>query len=237
MNPYHLEILEEIKKHAGRGSAHSGSASYLGSSHFFYSIKVPIKRQVAKEWATNHRDISLKGLLDLLDSLFAGKSYEEKTIAGILLGYFPKLREQIDPHRLDKWLDELEGWAEVDTLCQGTFKAQELLSRFEVWKNLLQKFSRSDTSAKRRTSLVLLTDAVSKSNDKRLATLAFENIDRLKSEKDILITKAISWLLRDLIKHHQKEVEVYINKYKESLPKIAVREATAKLLHGVKTKR
>ncbi|MBI2314815.1 DNA alkylation repair protein [Candidatus Daviesbacteria bacterium] len=35
-----------------------------------------------------------------------------------------------------------------------------------------------------------------------MADLAFENIDKLKAEKDVLITKAISWVLRSLIKNH-----------------------------------
>ncbi|MDP2951009.1 MAG: DNA alkylation repair protein, partial [bacterium] len=64
--------------------------------------------------------------------------------------------------------------------------------------------------------------------------LAFENIEKLKPEKDILITKAISWLLRNLIKYHKKEVADYLKKNKNSLPKIAVRETEKKIKTGKK---
>ena len=72
------------------------------------------------------------------------------------------------------------------------------------------------------------------SDDSRLSKLAFEQIENLKSEKEILITKAVSWLLRALVKFHQKEVFQYLEKNKDSLPKIAYREALSKALTGKK---
>jgi 3-methyladenine DNA glycosylase AlkD len=74
-------------------------------------------------------------------------------------------------------------------------------------------------------------------NDKRLAEIALANIDRLKHENDILITKAISWVLRTMIKHHKKIVADYLKLNQDILPKIAVRETMTKLKIGTKTKR
>ena len=81
---------------------------------------------------------------------------------------------------------------------------------------------------------MLLTGPISHSSDSRLSEIAFKNIGRLKSEKDILVTKAISWLLRSLIRHHKKEVGVYIKQNAGGLPKIAIRETRRKLLTGRK---
>ena len=100
-------------------------------------------------------------------------------------------------------------------------------------KNISQ-FSMDKNIHKRRASLVLLTFPVRKSQDKRLSDLAFTNIEKLKNENDILITKAISWLLRSLIANHRKEVEIYIDKNINSLPKIAIRETKRKLTTGRK---
>lgn len=82
--------------------------------------------------------------------------------------------------------------------------------------------------------LAFLTGVVSKSEDLRLSNLAFENIDNLKAERDILITKSISWLLRDLTKLHREEVEKYLNDHSTLLPAIAVRETRNKLTTGKK---
>ncbi len=96
--------------------------------------------------------------------------------------------------------------------------------------------SRGDVQ-KKRASLVLLTRAVRESNERQLADLAFANIQKLKSNRDILITKAISWLLRDLIKHHRIAVEDFVQNNRGTLPKIAIRETKTKLLTGKKTSR
>lgn len=230
MNKHHQEVLQEIKKHAGEGTKHSWDNNYLGSGHFYYNLCNPLKRDIVKEWLRSHKNVSLGEFVDLLDSLYKGKSYEEKTIAGILLGYVPKLRNEIDLASLDKWLDHLNGWAEVDATCQSNFTAQDLLGKWHEWKRHIEHLSVDKNVNKRRASLVLLTGVVSKSNDKKLVNLAFQTIDRLQLEKDILITKAMSWLLRDLIHCHKKEVEEYLNKNAHSLPRVVVREVKRKLL-------
>ena len=82
--------------------------------------------------------------------------------------------------------------------------------------------------------MVFLTKPVRDSSDKRFARLSLEVINRVKKEKEILITKAISWLLRDLIKNHRQSVGKYLRNNLESLPKIAVRETRNKLVTGRK---
>ena len=52
-----------------------------------------------------------------------------------------------------------------------------------------------------------------------------------------MISKAISWVLRSLIKHHRKLVADYLTSNVATLPKIAVRETLIKLETGKKTKR
>ena len=78
----------------------------------------------------------------------------------------------------------------------------------------------------------MLTKPLRESADLRLARLAFANIGKLKSDKDILITSAVSWLLRALIKNHRQEVEDYLKDNSDSLPKIALRETRNKLKSG-----
>jgi 3-methyladenine DNA glycosylase AlkD len=234
MNNFHEELLAELKKHAGKGTTHSANDSYLSSGHYYYSVSVPVKRKIALQWVKVHKNIEVAELLSLLQSLFRGESYEEKTMAGILLGYLPNQRKEINPELLDVWLANLVGWAEIDTLCQGTYSAKEILYQWETWKNLLIKFSKDTDISKRRAALVLLTGPVANSDNKTLEKLAFEVIDTLKAEKDILITKAISWLLRSLVKFHKTDVRIYVETNKDLLPKIAVRETMRKIETGRK---
>lgn len=234
MNKYHQEILREIKKNSGNGTKHSWDGNYLGSDHFHYNLTNVLKRQIAKDFIKKHKGLSFDEISKLLDHLYKGTSYEEKSIAGIFIEYLPEFRKQIDLNLLDKWLECLIGWAEVDSTCQSNFVRGEILDRWDQWEPFMEKLSQDSSISKRRASLVLLTGAVYKNDDGRLSGLAFGIIDQLKSENDILITKAISWLLRDLTYLHKRQVEEYLNKNENTLPKIALRETRKKLLTGRK---
>lgn len=236
-NRYHLELINELRKQAVQETKHQQDRdkSYLGTTKFSYGFKTSVRRQIVKDWIKKHPQLSFEEYRDLLSSLYSGKSHDEISLAGKLLKLLPKLRKQLDPVLLNRWLESVEGWAEVDSICQSKFSAGEMLAKWRIWNNLIKNLSINENVHKKRASLVLLTKPVRDSADARLTKLAFANIDRLKNEKDILITKAISWLLRDLIKNHRKEVEEYLEKNKESLPKIAVREVSNKLETGLKS--
>jgi 3-methyladenine DNA glycosylase AlkD len=145
-----------------------------------------------------------------------------------------KLRKQLSPLHLKKLLKNAEGWAEVDSICQSNFTSKELLGNWEEWKKVLNEFNKSENIHKRRASLVLLIKSLRESEDKRLTDMAFKNIEKIKKEDHKLITKAISWILREMIKKHRNKVEKYLKENKETLPAIAVRETTKKLKTGKK---
>lgn len=234
MNKYHQEILEEIKDKASGGGYSSLPKNYNGTTHLEHGLTVPAHRQIVKDWIKKHPDLTLPEFIELLNSLFLGESMDEKTTGGKVLEYLPKLRAQVDPNLVDTWLDDLVGWAEIDSFCYGNFTASDLLSKWGIWQELINKLSENGNISKRRASLVFLTEPVRESDDKRLFDLSFEIIDRLKIEKGILITKAISWLLRSLIKNHRLEVEVYLKQNTDTLPKIAIRETIRKIRTGRK---
>jgi 3-methyladenine DNA glycosylase AlkD len=231
----HASLLSALKQHAGNGTKHSGNATYLGNSHSSYHISNPIKHKIAKEFLKTHKDISFKEFVGLVDALFAAGSYDEKSMAAMLIGYAKTHRGLLTPKHIDAWLGHLIGWAEVDSLCQSNFTAEELLLNWPAWHRMLVALSKqSKNISKRRASLVLLTGPVAHSADPRLAAVAFENISRLTHERDILITKAISWLLRSMVRHHKKEVAAFLKVNAETLPAIALRETTRKLKTGRK---
>lgn len=234
MNKHHQEILAEIKKFARPEPFPDFNFRYRGTHSPCSGIRTPDHQRIIKNFIKTHPDFSLLGYLELLNSLSVGKYHEEKTTIGAILVANPKLASEIDPKLLDSWLNNCEGWLEVDSLCQSSFSAKVLTNNWPTWEKLLKNFNQDKLISKRRASLVLLNKSVGQSDDKRLADLAFENINNLKLEKDILITKAISWLLRSLIKHHKGRVEQYLTENKDTLPKIAIRETKKKLETGRK---
>jgi 3-methyladenine DNA glycosylase AlkD len=182
-----------------------------------------------------NRELPAPKFAALLTSLVKGKSSTEKCMVGILLDYSSLSQRKFDPKLFDTWLNYLQGWAEVDSLCTGRYSDSEILSQWKTWKPLLIQFSKSNNIQERRASLVLLCSPLRKSEDARLPVLAFQNMNRLKGEKEILITKAISWVLRSMVKHHRAALVQFMNKEESGLPAIAVRETRRVLATGRKT--
>ena len=234
MNRHHRDILDEIESNSGTPTQHTFLDSYLGNSHPRYAINNPTMRDIAKHWMSSHRDISTKDFAALLTSLVKGKSSNEKMMAGFLLDYTKKNQRDLDPKIFESWIDHLVGWVEIDTLCTSKYTIA-ILDDVPHWIPVLERLSKSKNINKRRASLAFLIRPTSKSNDQALAKVAFKNIDRLKSEKEGIITKAISWLLRSMIKYHRTAVEEYLDMNEESLPAIAVRETKTKLRTGTKS--
>ena len=222
LHPLHQELLAAIEAFASaENTALAQGNRYVGTSKPVYLMKSASIGLIFREFTRRHSDLTLAEFVPLLDSLSQGETYNEYTAVGVLLGAYPKLRRELDPWRLDRWLEHARGWAEVDTICQTNFTALELLSDWETWSALLSALAGRENIHQRRASLVLLTKPLRESDDPRLAALAFANVESLKHEKDILITKAVSWILRALIKHHRMEVEAYLEAQAEGLPKIA----------------
>jgi 3-methyladenine DNA glycosylase AlkD len=235
-NAFYQEILHLIKENSGTGTAHTFSDSYLGNSHPRYPISAPVMRRIGKEWMRCHKTITAVQFTDLLTSLIEGVSSTEKVMAGILMDCATKDQRNVHPKMFDQWLDHLEGWAEVDSLCTGEFTITSIPADWKKWKPVLNKFAKDKNIHKRRASLVLLCSPVRYVRDDEVADVALKNIDRLKHEREVLITKAISWLLRSMVKNFKPAVALYVKQNKESLPKIAVRETLTVLKTGKKTK-
>ena len=236
-NAFHQEILQLIRKNSKDTVRDNSSAGYLGNDHPRYAITNPALRVIAKHWIRAHRDLDADQFVGLTDSLIKGESYTEKLMAGILLGYSSKSQRKFDPAIFDDWLQHLEGWAEVDSVCTGDYINAQLPSDWSRWKKLINKFSKDKNINKQRASLVLFCSPLSHVKDDAIAAVALQTVTRLKHEKDVMITKAISWVLRSMIRHYREMVSVFLNENAETLPRIAVRETLVKLKTGKKTKR
>lgn len=239
VNSHHEEIRGEIQRLAAVEDAplQEEGFRYLGTTKPIYLLRTAALRKLYVDFSKRHGSLTLPEFVALLDSLSLAGTYNEYVAIGLLLGAYPRLRRQLDPGCLDRWLDHAQGWAEVDVVCQSSFTAAEMLSGWSTWSALLSAFAGSDNPHRRRASLVLLIKPLRESEDPRLARLAFANVEILKHEKEALITKAVSWILRSLIKHHRPAVEAYLDASADTLPKIAVRETRYKLAGGVKRKK
>ena len=239
MHPDHEALLAEVRRlgEPQRPGETGQNDSYGGSGRPYYLVSVPDRRAMARAWVAAHRKAPAAEAMAVVESLLNGVSHEEKTLATLILRYSAVARGAVGPADVDRWLGKLNGWAEVDSLCQNLFAADDMIADWPAWKRLIEQLSMSADINKRRASLVLLTGPVHYVDDQRFSDLAFAMIERLKAERPILITKAVSWLLRALVDRHGPAVAAYLDANAASLPAIAVRETRTKLATGTKSGR
>ena len=239
MHAEHATLLDKLRAAARpvRPDAPVQNDSYNGSGNPYFNISAPVLRDLAKGWAKAHKAGRPAEVLAVIDSLFAGPSHEEKVLAALLLAYHKPARLAAGPAELDRWLGHINGWAEVDSLCWNVFTADEMLADWPSWSAFLEGLTRDGNINKRRAALVLPAAPAHYSDDTRLRDLAFANVEALKAEKAILITKAVSWLLRSMASRHHAAVAAYVEANAASLPAIAVRETRTKLRTGTKSGR
>ncbi|MGH6955657.1 MAG: DNA alkylation repair protein [Caulobacteraceae bacterium] len=209
--------------------------SYTGSGRPFFNASVPDIRRIVRDWSGAHRQVDASGLLEVADRLFVAEPYEARIAAAVIVGANARARRAATPAMAERWLEGLNGWAEVDSLCASVFGAEEMAADWPAWRALVERLSVDPNINKRRAALVLLTTPARTSPDARFADLAFEVVERLKAERPILITKAVSWLLRSLAPRHGAALGAYLDAVGPTLPAVALRETRAKLATGRKS--
>ncbi len=235
-NPIHQKIIKEISQIKSNSTPENINFGqrYIGTDKPYHGFTTKQITDLAKK-IFKENQLSSDDIIQLLNSLYQhGASYTEIVLGPMILSLSPQTLKNFDPQNLDLWLNHTHGWAENDVLCQSNYTADILLSNWSNWQKILKEFNRSPNINKRRASLVLLTKSLRQSDDPRLSKLAFTNVEHLKGETDILITKAVSWILRSLVSFHKDEVLKYLEDNKDSLPKIAYRETLSKALTGRK---
>jgi len=234
------KIAEQIKK-ALRGAGKTCPQKeldfverYLGTKRKFVCVKAADRDKIIRESLREIKALSPEQAIKVLDELFSSETFEDFNLAGKMLTKIPEVRKGLSFDQLEKWLRTTNGWAECDCICQSLFSEQEVLDRWSDWKKTIGKFAKDKNIQIRRASLVLQCNPTRKSNNPEICKLAFETVDKLRDERDVLITKAVSWVLRCLSVKNGKEVLQYLRDNQSSLPKIAYRETMKKISTGKK---
>jgi len=233
-NAQHRAILREFEACSPARGHRQQRSEHLGLARRWYGLSNAQRRGILQRFCRAQPELAYAPWQALCTALYHGESYEERCAPQTLLRKYPGHRRRLPLSVLDTWLGCLEGWAEVDSTCQTVFSAQDMLADWPRWAAFLRALARDCNINKRRAALVLLTAPISQSPDKRILTLSLELIERLQSERDKRISKAVSWLLRRGIKQHRQEIAATLAAHGDSLPAVARRETRRKLETGKK---
>lgn len=225
-------LADQIRQHGDPEYAKVISRS-IPSQLRVYGLRVFQLRQIVRAWRRDHKDVAGEDLLGLVEALWDGESREERMLALELLQHHPQYIPKLTWSRFERWRRELDNWELTDVLGVGvlgpwvhddlderTQRLQGLIADEDLWS--------------RRLGLVGAIGVNRARRDTSFPELTLELIDQTRREGHPMITKAVSWMLRDLCKKHPGQVAAYLDENQDALAGHVVREVSNKLKTGRK---
>ena len=223
-----LKILKEKADEKYRQGNEMAMPSGLKNT----GVRVPILRKIAKDWLRKNKDISDKEFLTLIQTLWKQPIFELRSLAQELLMAQRKFLKKFDWKIGESWLNDVDNWGHCDIL------STQILGFLVLWDKShlksLKSYLKKPGRWYRRAGIVSLIQLIRKKEIKAGEVLSM--IDEIKRDKDPMIQKAISWVLREMIRAgEKKEVERYLRQNRKLFASYVIREVNNKLRTGLKS--
>ena len=225
------QLLEQIHQHAD--SEHRATVSRMVPTGLkVYGLRVPQLRDIARAWGRAHQQVARDDLVALVDSLWNGESREERMLFTYLLEHYKHLVPDLTRADFERWRRGLDNWEVADGL--GWVLALWLLGDPDTRLDYLGELIADEDVWSRRLALVATTPINRGHTGFTIPDLTLELVDRVKEERHPMITKAVSWALREMTKTHPDQVAAYLEENRQVLAAHVVREVNNKLRTGLK---
>ncbi|RPJ83449.1 MAG: DNA alkylation repair protein [Acidobacteria bacterium] len=198
-----------------------------------YGVRTPNLRKIVRTWLGAHRQTPWPEILGLIEILWCGPSQEERGLALLLLESNSRRIPELQWDHFNRWRLMSDNWGITDGLgciAFGPWIKADMPSRLERLMFLIHE---ADIWS-RRLALVA-TVPLNRDEASAIPDLTLQLVDKVKHERDPMITKAVSWVLRELTKTHKPRVIDYLEKNRRLLAPLAVRETENKLRTGLKS--
>ncbi len=226
-------FLEQLEAHVDP-DYRAGVLRTLPTQLEIYGVRTPKQREIARDWRRARGDVAFDDLLPVVEILWRGDSQEERAMAMEILNQYRRYIPKLSWDHFERWRYQIESWALADGLGStllGPWLAASPDDRLDRLWYLIE----AEHMWSRRVALVATTPINRGRADFTLPDMTLELIDRVKEERDPMITKAVSWALRVLTKKHADRVADYVEKNRDVLAKHVVREVNNKLRTGLKS--
>lgn len=225
-------LLEQIRQHAD--PEYQATVSRVVPTGLkVYGLRVPQLRDIVRAWVRDHKQVACHDLVALVDSLWNGDSREERMLFTYLLEHYKHLVPDLTRAHFERWRRGLDNWEMTDGL--GWVLALWLSADPDTRLDYLGELIADEDVWSRRLALVATATINRGHTDFTIPDLTLELIDRVKEERHPMITKAVSWALREMTKSHPDRVAAYLERNREVLAAHVVREVNNKLRTGVKS--
>ena len=215
MDKSFFKSLEIIFQNEKNDSIAQKQSSYLRNLFPFFGIVKPRVSKIADNFA---KEIPFDS--SILWHLWEQNEREYQYIAILLARKNIKSFQQEDIVLLEKMIREKSWWDSVDDIAANLIGPH--LLRFPKLLNQMDEWIEDSSFWIRRTALIFQLRYKEKTDQKRL----FHFIERQMDEKEFFIRKAIGWALREYSKTNPDGVRNFVNKQKENLSPLSIKEAS-----------
>lgn len=230
---WHAELLSAIECLADP-AYREGALMVAPTAQRVHGIRTPDNRRLAREWRRAHRDLDPVVVLSLVEVLWNAESRDERTLGLEILRLCPDIVRDLEPARFDRWRMDIDNWGICDFVAGGIlgpWVEAEPEDRLKYLEHLVG----DPHLYSRRLGLVASVYLNTGGNEYGEWTLS--QVDRLIDERDPMITKAISWSLRQMTRHQASMVEAYVDSRADRMAALPRREVRNKLRTGRKSGR
>ncbi len=226
-------LLNQIKENAEPGFQELMS-KVIPTGLKVYGVRTPVTREMARSWQRAHRDVDRDELFALVSAMWDGESREERIVALELLQHHPKLIPDLTREHFDRWRRDLDNWELTDVLGVAVLGPWVVADQDER-AGYVRKLVADEDVWSRRLGLVSAVGMNRAHKGISFPDFTLELIDQLKEERHPMITKAVSWALRDVARRHPDQAAAYVESNRDVLAAHVVREVSNKLQTGSKT--
>jgi len=221
------EIIQEIRLYC---IANADAERLQKSQRFFkeefvgYGLTAPQVYSKVKEML-KRGDFDLPTVLDAAPELMKNRMFEEISM-GLLL--FDGLWKRYTPdtfQEIEKWFSiGIYNWAHADTL--GMFILPKFLDKKIVEMNDFSPWLNSSFKFQRRCVPVTLIKHIKKT---RLVMPSILFVEKLMTDPEREVHQGMGWFLREAWKISPAEVEPFLEKWKDTAPRLIIQYACEKM--------
>lgn len=216
MNKY-IEIKKKFELEANKENAIAMS-KYMRDKFEFYGIQTPKRKEIYKEFIQNEKKSKE------VDWEFLDKCYKDnhREFQYLVYDYLLAMKQYVsydDIVKIKKYIVNKSWWDTIDFLCKviGNIELRDLRA-----KELMIKWSKEDNIWIKRSAIEHQLSLKEKTDTELLKTIIVNNFN----SDEFFINKAIGWALREYSKTNPNWVKEFIEKYKDRMSTLSIKEAS-----------
>jgi 3-methyladenine DNA glycosylase AlkD len=213
----YLELQEQFDKHRDNEKAVQ-MAAYMRNLFLFYGLPTPKRRALYKEFLKEEKR---QMVIDwhLLDRCYED---EHREFQYFVIDYLVAMQKRLtfdDVPRLKKYIKAKQWWDTIDGLTGIVGNIAFVDERMD---ELMIEWSTDEDVWVRRIAIDHQLHRKDQTNIRLLETILVNNF----GSSEFFINKAIGWSLRDYSKTNPDRVRNFIERYKDQMDPLSVREAS-----------